>query len=190
MKQRPITIKMGITCGMLILMTAGVGVAAYAESDLGDAAPPAHSLGSGEKQHAAQPLAQSAPVSMWDKISQSTRQLPHTLQQYSAQERDVALEKAQAGLTEISKKVQTLGVKLNANWKKMQGAVRDKYATQMQQLQNEEMATKNWLESLKNSTQTDWENVKASFISAFDGLCHHWVKLTQGLHHNNTASVS
>lgn len=109
-------------------------------------------------------------------VERETRELIDTLRQYSADQRDVAVEEAGQALENLDDKIQGLEARIDRNWESMSEETRDRTRTNLSALREQRSELAEWYENFRNSSTGAWEEMKKGFTDAYQGLSDSWVE--------------
>ncbi len=109
-----------------------------------------------------------------NEIKQASQDLIETLESYSAERRDEAIEKAKAALDKMDKRIDVLEQDVDANWGKMDKAAREKARASLKALRKQRTEVAEWYGSLKSSSADAWGRAKNGFTSAYKAFHDSW----------------
>ncbi len=133
----------------VLMVTLGLGLASCAQSD-GDGA-----------------TAQD--------VERETTELINTLRQYTADQRDVAVEEAGQALENLDGKIQELEARIDRNWETMSQETREQTRANLSALRDQRGELSEWYENFSNSSAGAWQEMKKGFTDAYQGLSDSWV---------------
>ena len=105
-----------------------------------------------------------------EDVKQKTQSLLETLKNYTAEQRDEAMQKSKAALDSMDKRIEALETQVYNTWDKMDKAAREKSQNRLRTQAAE------WYGSLKNSSSDAWGNMKKGFSEAYLSLQDAWEK--------------
>ena len=110
------------------------------------------------------------------QIERETRELLQALKQYSASQRDEALEKIRAAQAGLDRRIETLERETAENWNRMDQAARQRSLATLQALRAQRTRVAEHYGSLKSSSAAAWGHLKDGFSSAYGALHQAWEK--------------
>jgi len=126
-------------------------------------------------------LCLSAPSFATDKgaataedIKQETAELLQALKSYGAEQRDQALDRSQAALENLDRRIETLESAMLEQWQEMDQAARDRTRASLQALREQRTRVAEWYGSLKSGSADAWGHIKQGFSSAYEALHEAW----------------
>ncbi len=111
-----------------------------------------------------------------EDVKQKTQSLLETLKNYTAEQRDEAMQKSKAALDSMDKRIEALETQVYNNWDKMDKAAREKSQNSLAALRRQRTQAAEWYGSLKNSSSDAWGNMKKGFSEAYLSLQDAWEK--------------
>lgn len=111
-----------------------------------------------------------------EDVKQKTQSLLETLKNYTAEQRDEAMQKSKAALDNMDKRIEALETHVYNNWDKMDKAAREKSRDSLAALRRQRTQVAEWYGSLKNSSSDAWGNMKKGFSDAYSALHDAWEK--------------
>ncbi len=108
----------------------------------------------------------AAADSSLDKVKKETAESAQAISEYSVEQRDEAIKKAQAVIREIDNDINSLETRLNEKWAKMDQASRKNSEASLNELREKRKVVNEWYGSLQNSSASTWENVKKGFAES------------------------
>lgn len=115
------------------------------------------------------------------EVRKEMRDLLATLKDYSADERDKAVERANEVLTEIDHRIETLEADINRNAHTMGDKKRETVRQSMKELRQQRIKAAEWFGSLKTSSVIAWDQIKQDVIDAYRDFIDTWENAEQDL---------
>ena len=110
------------------------------------------------------------------EIRQETRELLSALKNYTASQRDEAIEKIKIALHNLDRRIETMEREMAENWNKMDQATREKLQSSLQALREQRILVAEYYGSLKSGSAAAWGHIKEGFSSAYRALHDAWEK--------------
>jgi chromosome segregation ATPase len=111
-----------------------------------------------------------------EEVKQETKDLIQALKDYTADQRDEAIQKTKAGLHNLDKRIDALETRIDNNWDKMDKAAREKARANLKALRKQRTQVAEWYGSLKSSSVDAWGHMKKGFSDAYRALYDVWEK--------------
>ena len=111
-----------------------------------------------------------------NEIKQESRELIESLETYSAERREEAIQKAKAVLDKMDKRIDELESQVDNNWDEMEKATREKARASLKALRKQRTEVAEWYGSLKSSTADAWGRAINGFSSAYTAFQAAWEK--------------
>lgn len=111
-----------------------------------------------------------------NEVKQDTQDLLQTLKDYSADQRDEAIQKTKSVLENIDKHIDALETRIDNNWDSMNKAAREKARDSLKALHKQRTKVAEWYGSMKSSSADAWKHMKQGFSDAFKALYNAWEK--------------
>lgn len=89
------------------------------------------------------------------------------LKQYSAAQRDVAVDKAEQTLEAMDRRIEQLEARTRQQWGKLTQSAREARETTLQRLRVQRNQAAEWYGGMKHSSAGAWESVKQGFIDSY-----------------------
>ncbi|QEW06419.1 sll1863 family stress response protein [Nitrincola iocasae] len=109
-------------------------------------------------------------------IQTETRELIETLQQYSVEQRDEAVNATEQMLESLDQRIDVLQRRIDNNWDEMSDEARQTTRDNMRALREQRNKLSEWYGGLKNSTDSAWDQMKAGFSDAYSSMSNAWEK--------------
>ena len=103
-----------------------------------------------------------------------------TIKNYTADQRDEAVKKAQAALADLDARIDALEARIDKNWDTMSKAARAQARSTLKTLRQQRVVVAEWVGSLQNGTAEAWEHTKKGFSDAYRSLRQAWEKAERG----------
>ncbi len=113
------------------------------------------------------------PTSFTD-VRKEMRDLLATLKDYSADERDKAVERANEVLTEIDHRIETLEADINQKVHTMGDKKQEIVRQSIKELHQQRIKAAEWFGSLKTSAVIAWDQIKQDVIDAYRDFINKW----------------
>lgn len=110
------------------------------------------------------------------EVKKETQDLIQALDNYTAEQRDEALERIKTALDELDKRIDTLETHVDNNWDQMNKAAREKSRANLKELRKQRTKVFEVYSRLKTSSADAWEDVKKGFSDAYKKLSNTWEK--------------
>mgnify|MGYP001627769767 CR=1 FL=1 len=133
---------------VLIAVTLGLGLASCAKSD---------------------------DVVTAQDVEQETRELINTLSQYTANQREEAVEKAGQALERLDSKIDELETRIDNNWESMSQQARQDARANLNRLREQRSELAGWYDNFRNSSAGAWDEMKKGFTDAYQVMSDSWV---------------
>ena len=111
---------------------------------------------------AAQPSAEAVK----EKVSEAAE----AIKNYSVEQRNQALKKAQALLDDLDARIEPMESRLNDKWGQMDQTTRQKMVDTLTALRKQRNEAAEWYGGLKHSSGNAWEDVKKGFLNSYHDL--------------------
>lgn len=109
-------------------------------------------------------------------VKKETKELINTLQQYTAEQREQAVEETKQALKKLDVRIDELETRVDNNWDKMTQAARQKARDNLKALRQQRNELAEWYGSLKISSAEAWEQMKKGFADAYQSMSNAWEK--------------
>ena len=132
----------------------------------------------------------SSPVFAVDKeqgntplteVKQEIRQSFKSIENYSAAQKDEAINKTKAVLADLDTRIDNMENRSAAKWRSISEATRKKEQAVLRELKRERIKVAEWYGSMKNSSAETWEDTKKAFLKSTDALSDAFNKAEQQL---------
>ena len=107
-------------------------------------------------------------------LQQETSELLSTLKQYTADQRDEAIESAEQAVTKLDRRIDELENRIDNNWDEMSAAARQEARANLRALRQQRNELAEWFGGFKNSSAGAWEQMKQGFSDAYQALSDAW----------------
>lgn len=111
-----------------------------------------------------------------EEVKKETRDLLQTIDAYSADKKDEAVQKAKEGLDRLDKRIDALEARIDKNWDKMNEAARKEARENLRALRKQRNQVAEWYGSMKTSSAGAWDHMKKGFSDAYKALSDAWEK--------------
>jgi hypothetical protein len=109
-------------------------------------------------------------------VQQEARDLIEALKEYSADQRDAAIQRSKRALDILDRRIDELETKIADNWDQMSSAAREKTRESLKTLRKKRNDVAEKYGSLKTSSTSAWEEMKQGFSEAYQDLSDAWAK--------------
>jgi TolA-binding protein len=109
-------------------------------------------------------------------VRQETQELIQALGDYTAEQRDQAVQKTQEALDKLDRRIDELETRIEENWEKMNKDVREKARSDLKALREQQTEVAQWYRRLKTGSTEAWEHIKRGFMDAYKSLGDAWEK--------------
>lgn len=109
-------------------------------------------------------------------VKKETQELISTLRQYTADQRDEAIETAEQAMTKLDRRIEALETRVDDNWDKMNQAARQEARANLKALRQQRNELAEWYGSFKTSSVDAWEHLKKGFSDAYQAMHDAWEK--------------
>lgn len=111
-----------------------------------------------------------------NEVKQETQDLIQTLEAYTADQRDEAVQRAKTALNNLDERIDALEKRIDDNWNQMNEAAREKARANLEALRKQRNQVAEWYESMKTSSADVWDHMKKGFSDAYMALADAWEK--------------
>jgi hypothetical protein len=111
-----------------------------------------------------------APETTMKDVKRQMGNTLQTIENYSAEQRDEAVKKAQELLNDLDRRIDRMQAQLEKGWTKMSESAREKKAATLRALRKQRNEVAEWYGGLKYSSAAAWEDVKGGFVKSYDAL--------------------
>jgi len=115
---------------------------------------------------AAQTTADQTTTDVKEKVAAAAE----AIKNYSVDQRDEALKKAQAVLDDLDGRIDRMQSQLNEKWDQMDKLARQKATDSLTTLRKQRNDIAEWYGGLKHSSSNAWEDVKKGFLKSYQAL--------------------
>ncbi len=119
------------------------------------------------------------PFSAWaaeTDVSKEMKEAAAAIGEYSAEQRDAAVEKAQEVMGYLDKRIDEMEHKLYENWADLKASTREEYRQSLRAMRSQRNELSQWYGSMQHSTKETWKDVKQGFADTYDNLVESWQK--------------
>ena len=109
-----------------------------------------------------------------EQLQQDTQALAEKLKNYSASQKDEAMQSIRDTLAKLDERITVMSRNLADNWDQMSDKSRAEAQDKLDQLQAQRAQVEDWYERLKNSSSSAWSAMKKGFSDAYQGLSEAW----------------
>ncbi len=115
---------------------------------------------------AAQTTADQTTTDVKEKVAAAAE----AIKNYSVDQRDEALKKAQSVLDDLDGRIDRMQSQLNEKWDQMDKLARQKATDSLTTLRKQRNDIAEWYGGLKHSSSNAWEDVKKGFLKSYQAL--------------------
>lgn len=108
-------------------------------------------------------------------VQEDTRELLTTLRQYTADQRDEAINEARQALDKLDGQITELESRINRDWDTMSQQARQRASDNLEALRQRRSELAGWYDQFRNSSAGAWDEVKAGFTGAYKVMSDSWV---------------
>lgn len=108
-------------------------------------------------------------------VEEETTQLINTLRQYSAEQRDEAIDEASEALEKLDGQINELEGRIDRNWDTMSQQARQQARDNLESLRERRSELADWYDDFRNSSAGAWDEMKAGFTGAYKVMSDSWV---------------
>jgi gas vesicle protein len=119
-------------------------------------------------------------------VQQEAQDLLEALKDYTADQRDEAIERSKTALDILDRRIDELETDIADNWDQMSSAAREKTRESLKTLRKKRNDVAEKYGSLKASSTSAWEEMKQGFSDAYEDLSDAWAKSVNEFDKNNT----
>ena len=113
------------------------------------------------------------------EISQDATALISSLKDYSIEQRDKAVNKAQQVLANMDNKIDALENRIDKNWDNMSTQARDKTKATLKTLRQQRNKLSEQYGRIQSSSAAAWNDMKDGFANAYNALSNSWQEAEQ-----------
>ena len=110
-------------------------------------------------------------------VKQETQDFISKLKGYTAEQRDEAVKQTAQALKNLDNRIDALETRIYNGWDQMDKAAREDAQISLKELRQQRVALAEWYGSLKNSSVSDWEQMKKGFSDTYTAVVDAWLKL-------------
>jgi len=108
-------------------------------------------------------------------VEVEAREFISTLGQYSANQRDEAIDKARQALENGDSQISELEERIDRNWDSMSEETRQQARDNLSRLRERRGELGEWYDDFKGSSAGSWDGVKEGFTDAYQKMSDSWV---------------
>jgi len=113
---------------------------------------------------------------MIQDVKQEAQDLISKIKGYFAEQRDEAIKQTEQALKKLDNHIDALETDIFNSWDQMDKAAREKTQDGLKELRKQRIELAEWYGSLKNSSESVWEQMKKGFSDAYQGIIDTWAK--------------
>jgi TolA-binding protein len=108
-------------------------------------------------------------------VEVETTQLISTIRQYTAEQRDEAIDEASQALEKLDGQINELESRIDRNWDTMSEQTRQQARDNLERLRERRSELADWYDDFRNSSAGAWDEMKAGFTGAYRVMSDSWV---------------
>jgi TolA-binding protein len=108
-------------------------------------------------------------------VEEETTQLISTIRQYTAEQRDEAIDEASQALEKLDGQINELESRIDRNWDTMSEQTRQQARDNLERLRERRSELADWYDNFRNSSAGAWDEMKAGFTGAYRVMSDSWV---------------
>jgi DNA repair exonuclease SbcCD ATPase subunit len=109
-----------------------------------------------------------------DELSENAQALTEKLGDYTAEQREEAIESIRETLRALDARIGVLDEELTANWDSMSEATRENARESLEALRAQREKVAKWYERLQASSSSAWNTIREDFTEAYDAFSEAW----------------
>ncbi|HET8905310.1 MAG TPA: hypothetical protein VFN16_15035 [Saccharospirillum sp.] len=110
-----------------------------------------------------------------EDVQEDTTELLSTLRQYTADQRDEAIDEASQALEKLDGQISELESRIDRNWDTMSEQARQQARDNLDNLRERRSELADWYDEFRNSSADAWDEMKAGFTGAYKVMSDSWV---------------
>lgn len=111
-----------------------------------------------------------ADISSYEKLKQEWSEAMASLKNYSADQRDAALEQSRETLATMDTYMEALEARTREEWGELSTSAREKRVAALRALRAQRNDLAEWYGAMKHSSASAWDEMKQGFIGAYGAL--------------------
>jgi chromosome segregation ATPase len=112
----------------------------------------------------------SADKTTMQEVKQKMVDAADVIKDYSADQRDEAIDKVKATLDDLDARIDRLQTRIDSKWDQMNQAARQEAKATLKGLKEKRNEVAEWYGGLKYSSSAAWEDVKKGFSTSYKAL--------------------
>ncbi len=104
------------------------------------------------------------------EVKEKVTDVDQAIKDYSVNQRDEALKKAQAALRELDFRIDTMKSQVNKKFQEMDQSARKKAKIAFRELKKMRNEVSEWYDRLENNSSKEWEDIKKGFLKSYREL--------------------
>lgn len=108
-------------------------------------------------------------------VEEETTQFLNTLRQYSAEQRDEAIDEASQALEKLDGRIMELESRIDRNWDTMSQQAREQARENLDSLRERRSELAGWYDEFRQSSASAWDEMRAGFTGAYRVMSDSWV---------------
>lgn len=107
-------------------------------------------------------------------VSKETKEALTAIGEYGVEQKDAAVKKAKEMMDSLDERINKLEGEAEAKWGDLKESSKEKYHTSLTALRKQRNEVSEWYGSMKHSSKSAWNEVKAGFSKSYDTLVQSW----------------
>ena len=112
-------------------------------------------------------------------VRKETSDLLHSIQSYTAEQRDEALQEIEIAVLRLDNRIDALQAGLDERWDSMTRPARQQARETLKALQRQRIELAEWYGNLKGSSASAWKEIRQGFSRAYQDINKAWEKALQ-----------
>ncbi|MFW6114756.1 MAG: hypothetical protein ACOC6E_00505 [Thermodesulfobacteriota bacterium] len=113
------------------------------------------------------------------QVSKEVKEALEAVKQYSAEQRDEALNKVGIAIENLDARIADLEKRMEQKWDSMDQAAREKARDTLKSMRQKRNNLAEWYGGMKHSSSQAWKHVKEGFLKSYDALLGAYDKAKQ-----------
>jgi hypothetical protein len=113
------------------------------------------------------------------EVKQELAEAGRAIQNYSAAQRDKAVEQGQVALATLDAQIDELQTRLDEQWDQLSQSARRQARATLATLQQQRNEVAEWYGGMKYSSSNAWDEMKQGFSNAYSALRESWIEAEQ-----------
>ena len=125
------------------------------------------SCGNDETDDGAMVVTSEPEQTSFEDVKQESRELAHTIAEYSEEQRDAAIREVESALADIDQRLAAFETQVEANWDDLSETARTQAREDIETLEAKRAAVAESYRELQSDSGAAWEDVKKGFSDAY-----------------------